>query len=97
MIKSKEEYLKEAEARLEVREAEIDRLKSQLTMAQQNFEEDGFMRALRESLANAKTHVQQLDHAGDEAWEVMREGVENAFDELQTAMSEAASKFKEVQ
>lgn len=42
----------------------------------------------------AKTKLQELKVAGDDAWEEVKTGVEKAWEEVKTAFHSAASKFK---
>ncbi|MFZ0447873.1 MAG: hypothetical protein WAL98_01405 [Desulfatiglandaceae bacterium] len=42
----------------------------------------------------AKTRLQELKTAGDEAWEAVKAGAEKAWAEVTTAYHDATSKFK---
>ena len=42
----------------------------------------------------AKTKLQELKTAGDEAWEAVKTGAEKAWNEVKTALHDAVEKFK---
>lgn len=50
--------------------------------------------ALEHKQNEAKTKLQELKTAGDEAWEAVKAGAEKAWTEVNTAYHDAASKFK---
>lgn len=50
--------------------------------------------ALQRKEEEARTKLQGLKAAGDEAWEDLKAGAENAWTEIKTAFHSAASKFK---
>ena len=50
--------------------------------------------ALQRKQNEAKTKLQELKTAGDEAWEAVRAGAEKVWAEVKTAFHDAASKFK---
>jgi len=50
--------------------------------------------ALEHKRDMAKTKLQELKTAGDEAWEVVKAGVEKVWSEVKTSYHDAASKFK---
>ncbi len=43
---------------------------------------------------DAQTKLAELAEAGEEAWEVVKHGVESAWDSLKSAAGDAVSKFK---
>ena len=50
--------------------------------------------ALQRKQNEAKTKLQKLKTAGDEAWEDLKAGAENAWVEVKTAFRDATSRFK---
>lgn len=50
--------------------------------------------ALQHRQEVAKTKLQELKLAGDEAWEEVKAGVEKTWEEVKTTFHSAASKFK---
>lgn len=50
--------------------------------------------ALEHKQDEAKTKLQELKTAGDEAWEAVKAGAEKAWAEVKTAYHDAASRFK---
>ena len=42
----------------------------------------------------AKTKLQELKTAGDDAWDDIKTGAEKAWDEVKTAYHDASSRFK---
>jgi hypothetical protein len=49
---------------------------------------------LEQKQDKAKTKLQELQTAGDEAWEAVKTGAEKTWAEVKTAYHDAASKFK---
>ena len=50
--------------------------------------------ALEQKRDMAKTKLQELKTAGDEAWDAVKTGAEKVWAEVKTAYHDAASKFK---
>ena len=50
--------------------------------------------ALENKQDKAKTKLQELKAAGDEAWEAVKTGAEKAWADVMTAYNDAVSKFK---
>ena len=50
--------------------------------------------ALQSKQNEAKTKLQELKTAGDEAWEDIKKGAEKAWSEVKAAYHEASSRFK---
>ena len=97
MQKSKEEYLKEAEARLKIRQAELERLKAKMEHEQRasDLDYEDFMKAVYEQADDVQDRLSKMEEASGDAFEILMDGTEKALKELQTAIGEAANKFQE--
>ncbi len=49
---------------------------------------------LEKMVITTKAKLQELDDAGEDAWEHLKAGVESTWNALSTAMHDAATKFK---
>lgn len=49
---------------------------------------------LEKRLALTKAKLSELNHAGDDAWESVKDGVEKAWGDLRTAFGEAKERFQ---
>ena len=95
-INMKEAYEKKLRARLDEWSAEIDKLKAKADGAeadaqiayQKHIDE---LRAMRD---DAAVRLTELEKAGDDAWEDLKAGAENAWDSLASAMKSATSRFR---
>ncbi len=96
-MKSKEEYLKEAEARLKIRQAELERLKAKMEYNQEQagLHYEDFMKAVYRQVDEVQDRLEKLERASGEAWDVLKDGTEKALAELQQAIGQAAAKFQE--
>jgi predicted S18 family serine protease len=48
---------------------------------------------LEEKIAQSKIRLAELEKSGKDAWEVMKKGMDEAWDDLSRAFKEARSKF----
>ncbi len=95
-MSAKQAYEKKLEARLDEWKAEIDKLKAKAAGAeadaQLQYEKE--IDNLQKRQAKAREKLKELRNAGDDAWEDMKAGMENAWSELQDAMGRATTRFK---
>jgi len=95
-MSAKQAYEKKLEARLDEWKAEIDKLKAKAAGAeadaQLQYEKE--IDNLQKRQAEARQKLEELRKAGDDAWEDMKAGIENAWSELQDAMGKATARFK---
>ena len=81
--------LKEWKSQIAVLKAKADKAKADTKM---NYYK--IIQALEHKRDEARTHLQELKTAGDEAWENQKTGVEKVLDAFQTAFHGAAENFK---
>lgn len=81
--------LKEWSAQIALLKAKADNAK-----ADAKIEYHKTIDALQRKQNEAKTKLQELKTAGDEAWEDLRTGAEKAWAEVKTAFRDATSRFK---
>jgi chromosome segregation ATPase len=89
-------YEEKLDAQLKDWNAQITLLKAKAENAKADARVDYYktIEALEQKQNKAKTKLQELQNAGDEAWEAVKTGVEKVWDEFKTAYHDAASKFK---
>ncbi len=89
-------YEEKFDAQLKEWNAQIALLKAKAENAKADAKVDYYktIEALEKKQDKAKTMLQELKTAGDEVWEDVKAGAENAWTEFKTAYHEAASKSK---
>ena len=89
-------YEEKLDAQLEEWNAQIALLKARADKARAGAKVEYYktIEALQRRQDEARTKLNELKTAGDEAWEDLKTGAEKAWAEVKTAFHEAASKFK---
>ena len=89
-------YEEKLDAQLKEWKAQITQLKAKAKNAEAGARIDYYktIEALEQKQNKAKTKLQELQTAGDEAWEAVKTGSEKVWAEVKTAYHDAASKFK---
>lgn len=89
-------YEEKLDAQLKEYNAQIVLLKAKAQNARADAKIDYYktIDALEHKQDEAKTKLQELKTAGDEAWEDVKAGAEKAWAEVKAAYHNAASKFK---
>ena len=89
-------YEEKLDAQLKEYNAQIALLKAKAENAKADARIDYYktIEALEQKQDKAKTKLQELQTAGDEAWEAVKTGAEKAWAEVKTAYHDAVSKFK---
>lgn len=92
----KEAYEKKLRAQLDEWKSEIDSLKAKADAAEADSQLEYYkhIEDLRTRQEAARVKLQELENAGEGAWEDLKAGVENAWDELGQAIDTARSRFK---
>ena len=88
-------YLDKYRARLEQWEAEIKKRKARATemAADLRVEYARQTDELERRLADIRLRMSKVQHAGEDAWEIMKDGFEAAWSELHSAWEKAKVKF----
>jgi predicted ATP-binding protein involved in virulence len=89
-------YEEKLDAQLKEWNAQIALLKAKADNARADAKIDYYktIDALEHKEKEAKTKLQELRTAGDEAWEAVKVGIEKTWAEVKAAYHEGASKFK---
>lgn len=89
-------YEEKLDAQLEEWSAHIALLKARADKARAEAKVEYYktIEALQRRQDEARTKLQELRTAGDEAWEDLKTGAEKAWEEVKTAFHDAVSKFK---
>jgi len=89
-------YEEKLDAQLKEWSAQVTLLKAKADNAKADAKIEYYktIEALQRKQNEAKTKLQELKTAGDEAWEDLKTGAEKAWAEVKTAFHDAISKFK---
>jgi len=96
VTKKRKVYVDRVEAQLKEWGTEIDILKAKAEKAKAEAKITYLkqIEELRSKQESVKQKVHQLKGSGEEAWEDVKKGVDNAFADLRQALKQAASRFK---
>ena len=96
MTDKRKAYEEKLDAQLKEWNAQIALLRVKAENAKADAQIDHYktIEALEHKQDEAKTKLQELKTAGDEAWEAVKGDAEKVWAEVKTAYHEAASKFK---
>lgn len=95
-MSNKDEYVRKMHARLDQLSAEIDALVAKADQAegQLRAEYHGQIESLRGKWEDARKRLNQLQEAGEGAWEDLKAGVEIAWEAIGEAIRSVKSRFK---
>jgi len=96
MSDKRKAYEEKLDAQLKEWNAQIALLKAKAENAKADAKIDYYktIEALEHKQDEAKTKLQELKTAGDEAWEAVKGGAEKTWAEVKAAYHDAVSKFK---
>jgi hypothetical protein len=96
MNEKKKAYEEKFDAQLKEWNAQINLLQAKANNAKADakIEYVKTIEALQRKQNEARTKLQELKAAGDEAWEDIKAGAEKAWAEVKTAFHDATSRFK---
>ena len=96
MTDKRKAYEEKLDAQLKEWNAQIALLKAKAENAKADAKIDHYktIENLQAKQDAARTELQELRSAGDDAWEDLKAGAENVWTELKTAFQSAASRFK---
>jgi chromosome segregation ATPase len=96
VVDKRKAYEEKLDAQLKEWNAQIALLKARAENAKADVKVDYYktIEALENKQDKAKTKLQELKTAGDEAWEAVKTGAEKAWADVMTAYHDAVSKFK---
>jgi len=95
-MSDRDAYREKAEARLELLDARISALKAKAKAAKADVEikYNEQIEKLNDRRADARARLDELAQKGEEAWQEVKAGVEQAFGELQGAIDAAAARLE---
>jgi chromosome segregation ATPase len=90
------ELIDNLSAQLEQLDAKIDELESKAEKADAGTQQEHDMQIknLRNKMTLAQEKMKEMKDSGDEDWNELREGAENAMDEVDSAIKSAISRFQ---
>ena len=94
-MSKRDDYLDEFKSKLDEWNAEIDKLESNArqTQADAKVQYDNQLEALREMRDDAQTKFSEMQNTTAEAWDVMVQGTEKAWQAWNSAFESARAKF----
>jgi hypothetical protein len=95
-VDKRKAYEEKFDAQLKEWSAEIAQLKAKADKARAEAKIEYYktIETLQGKQDAARTKLQELRTAGDDAWEDLKTGAENVWTEVKTAFNSAASRFK---
>ena len=92
---SKEAYQQKAEAKLDEHKAEVDKARAKVkgATADARLDAERELKGLEAKLDEAKQMLAQIKDAGEDAWEDLTEGLENAWDDVAGAAKKIMGRF----
>ena len=98
METKKEIYREKAKAKLEQLNAQIDGLMAKFdeTKADAKLQIQDQFNELTNRQETVEQKFEQMKNAGEDAWQDMRSGLDDAFDNLEESFNQASEKFEKV-
>ena len=95
-MNTKEAYKQKMEAELDLAKAKLAELKAQAdsSAADARIQYAGQFNELEQQVEATKAKLKELNDAGEDTWERLKDGVEASWNALSTAVRHAAAKFK---
>lgn len=95
-MSTREAYVEKYKAQIDLIDAEIARLeaKSRIAKADARIRADQELTALRQKRDAARAKLAEIGNSSAEAWTSLKEGAEDAWAALSSAVKSAAEKFK---
>jgi len=95
-MSNREAYEQKLQAKLDERQAEIDKLKARAKGAEADarIEHQKEIDDLEAQRDEARQKLAELREAGDDAWEDVKDGAERAWNSLSESFVKARSRFK---
>lgn len=95
-MSTRDAYVDKYKAQLDLVDAEIDRLeaKARIAKADMKIDFDEQLADLRGKRDGAKNKLSEIKLASGDAWETLKQGAEDAWSSVSTAVQGAVDKFK---
>lgn len=89
-------YLKKMKAQLDIKKAELDKLRAKTDYANADarlrIQKD--IESLERTMCDLRKKLSDINDSGSEAWKSIREGADSSWELLKTGIKEAQSRFK---
>lgn len=97
-MSTKDQYVEKHQVEIEKLNAELDDLQAKITEAgadaNTKLEHEEHMAALREKRDEAKAKLAEIQAAGDDTWESLKDGLEHTWTSIKGGFEKVAAKFK---
>lgn len=92
----KDAYVQKLHAKIDEWNAEIDKLKAKADKAEaeSRLEYQKEIENLQQRRKEVEERLTKVRHAGEDAWQDLKSGAQNAWDAMEEALRSAKSKFK---
>lgn len=93
---NKEAYVQKAQAKLDEWDAQLSKLRAQLSGASADvkIKLNNEIESLESKRSDMKDKLNKLRNASEDAWEDMKEGFESAWESVSTSFKDAVNRFK---
>jgi chromosome segregation ATPase len=97
-MSTKDQYVEKRQAEIDKWNAEIENLEAKITEvdadAKAKLEHEEHMAALRQKRDEAKAKLAEIQAAGDDTWEGLKDGLEHTWTAIKDGFEKVTSKFK---
>jgi predicted nucleic acid-binding Zn-ribbon protein len=97
-MSAKEQYVEKRQAEIDKWNAELEDLEAKITAAgadaKAKLEHEEHINALRQKRDEAKAKLAEIQTAGDDTWEDLKDGAESIWTSIKDGYEKVASKFK---
>lgn len=96
VMKSKEEFIKALHTKIDLWDAEIDKLSAQAARVEAESKEEYYeqIAELKTKRSQIKEKLDEVQQSGGEAWQDLKAGLDLAFETMNEALKSASSRFK---
>ncbi|WP_234570861.1 hypothetical protein [Rhodohalobacter sp. 614A] len=92
---NREAYKQKVRAQLDEWKADVDKLRAQIKQKQadRKIDTSKYMDEIRKNQKRVRAKLEELEDAGEDAWDDIKSGLDKATDELKQSYAKAKSKF----
>ena len=93
-MSTKDQYVEKGQAEIDKWNAEIENLETKITAdAKTKLEHEEHMNALRQKRDEAKAKLAEIQAAGDDTWEDLKDGLESIWTSIKDGFEKVKAKF----
>jgi septation ring formation regulator EzrA len=97
-MSTKDQYVEKRQAEIDKWNAEIENLEAKITVAgadaKAKLEHEEHLNALRQQRDKAKAKLAEIQAAGDDTWEDLKDGLEHTWTAIKDGFEKVKSRFK---